>query len=153
MPRHHKTWEFTLVWEYSQIRNSANQIWVFPYLRIFSDLSKFSSFVAPGPGLVNYLIVSRPCSELMQPQTKIPLLPVRFLASDINIVTPKLYNKKMCTLPQLLYQRLSVRLYSYDKILNGLDKALNVFSARLVEMVLLTSTLHLPLYNLSGLSK
>ena len=28
---------------------SANQIWVFPYLRIFSDLSKFSSFVVPGP--------------------------------------------------------------------------------------------------------
>ena len=57
----------------------------------------------------------------------------------------------MCTLPQLLYQRLSVHLYSYDKILNGLDKALNVFSARLEEMVLLTSTLHLPLYNLLGL--
>ena len=26
---------------------------VFPYLRIFSDLSKFSSFVAPGPELYN----------------------------------------------------------------------------------------------------
>jgi hypothetical protein len=28
---------------------SANQIWVFPYLRIFSNLSKFSSFMVPGP--------------------------------------------------------------------------------------------------------
>ena len=31
--------------------SSANQIWVLPYLRIFSDFSKFSSFVAPGPDI------------------------------------------------------------------------------------------------------
>ena len=43
--RRHKTWEYT------QIRKYSNLIAWVPYLRIFSDLSKFSSFVAPGPSV------------------------------------------------------------------------------------------------------
>ena len=54
---------------------SANQIWVFPCLRIFSDLSKFSSFMAPGPGFTEnrnwalYLLRSVLDSRIMKVHT------------------------------------------------------------------------------------
>ena len=50
-PRCHKTFSFPSKLFLLKSVFSANQIWVFLYLRIFSDLSKFSSFMAPGPGL------------------------------------------------------------------------------------------------------